>query len=86
MNISHFTASWVRLPLQFIFIGLAYWHSKQDRLNNSSKIDIKKKSVIKTSRKKTKKVVLSWLPEVPGYQAQNEVAIEFEESKDNEKK
>ena len=29
MNISHFLASWVRLPLQFVFIGLAYWHSKE---------------------------------------------------------
>ena len=28
MGISSFMASWVRLPLQFIFIGLAYWHSK----------------------------------------------------------
>jgi len=24
-----FMVSWVRLPLQFIFIGLAYWHSKE---------------------------------------------------------
>ena len=23
-----FTVSWVRLPIQFIFLGLAYWHSK----------------------------------------------------------
>ena len=23
-----FTVSWVRLPMQFIFLGLAYWHSK----------------------------------------------------------
>ena len=25
---SQFFASWIRLPIQFIFIGLAYWHSK----------------------------------------------------------
>ena len=30
MEISSFMASWVRLPLQFIFIGLAYWHSKDN--------------------------------------------------------
>mgnify|MGYP006114713305 CR=1 FL=1 len=29
MRISSFTASWVRLPIQFIFLGLAYWHSKK---------------------------------------------------------
>ena len=28
LNISSFAASWVRLPIQFIFLGLAYWHSK----------------------------------------------------------
>jgi len=28
IEISHFLASWIRLPLQFVFIGLAYWHSK----------------------------------------------------------
>ena len=28
INISPFLASWVRLPLQFVFIGLAYWHTK----------------------------------------------------------
>lgn len=28
MNVSHFFAFWFRLPLQFVFIGLAYWHSK----------------------------------------------------------
>ena len=28
IGISAFDASWVRLPIQFIFIGLAYWHSK----------------------------------------------------------
>ena len=27
MEIPSFLASWVRLPLQFVFIGLAYWHS-----------------------------------------------------------
>ena len=30
IGISSFMASWVRLPLQFIFIGLAYWHSKDN--------------------------------------------------------
>jgi uncharacterized membrane protein len=28
IGISSFAASWIRLPIQFIFIGLAYWHSK----------------------------------------------------------
>ena len=28
IGISAFAASWIRLPIQFIFIGLAYWHSK----------------------------------------------------------
>ncbi len=28
LNISPFLASWIRLPIQFIFIGIAYWHSK----------------------------------------------------------
>ena len=28
LGISAFMASWVRLPIQFIFITLAYWHSK----------------------------------------------------------
>ena len=28
INVSMFMASWIRLPMQFIFIGLAYWHSK----------------------------------------------------------
>jgi len=28
LNISSFIASWVRLPLQFVFIGLAYWQTK----------------------------------------------------------
>ena len=28
INISSFAASWIRLPIQFIFLGLAYWHSK----------------------------------------------------------
>jgi len=28
LEISAFDASWVRLPIQFIFLGLAYWHSK----------------------------------------------------------
>ena len=29
LKISHFLASWIRLPLQFVFIALAYWHSKK---------------------------------------------------------
>ena len=28
LGISAFVASWVRLPIQFIFLGLAYWHSR----------------------------------------------------------
>ena len=28
LEISAFAASWVRLPIQFIFLGLAYWHSR----------------------------------------------------------
>ena len=28
IDISAFAASWIRLPIQFIFLGLAYWHSK----------------------------------------------------------
>ena len=28
IGISSFMASWVRLPIQFIFLALAYWHSK----------------------------------------------------------
>lgn len=28
IGISSFAASWIRLPIQFILIGLAYWHSK----------------------------------------------------------
>ena len=30
LNITAFMASWVRLPIQFIFLGLAYWHTKSD--------------------------------------------------------
>ena len=29
LDVSPFMASWVRLPIQFVFIGLAYWHSKK---------------------------------------------------------
>ena len=29
LGVSAFMASWVRLPMQFIFIALAYWHSKK---------------------------------------------------------
>ena len=28
IGISSFMASWARLPIQFIFLALAYWHSK----------------------------------------------------------
>ena len=53
MNISSFLASWVRLPLQFVFIGLAHWHSinhkpirtkiiSNKRSTNSSKKILKK--------------------------------------------
>ena len=28
LGVSSFFASWVRLPIQFIFLALAYWHSK----------------------------------------------------------
>ena len=28
IGISAFSASWIRLPIQFIFLGLAYWHYK----------------------------------------------------------
>ena len=28
LQISQFIASWIRLPLQFVFIAIAYWHSK----------------------------------------------------------
>ena len=30
IGISSFAASWIRLPIQFILIGIAYWHSKTD--------------------------------------------------------
>jgi len=29
LGISSFAASWIRLPIQFILIGLAYYHSKE---------------------------------------------------------
>ena len=29
LGISAFAASWIRLPIQFIFIGFAYWHSRE---------------------------------------------------------
>ena len=29
LEISPFLASWVRLPIQFILIALAYWHTKK---------------------------------------------------------
>ena len=30
IGISSFTASWARLPIQFILIGVAYFHSRND--------------------------------------------------------
>jgi len=30
IGISSFAASWIRLPIQFILISIAYWHSKTD--------------------------------------------------------
>ncbi len=77
MNISSFLASWVRLPLQFVFIGLAYWHSINHKPIRTKKISNKPST--DSSNKNTEKVVLSWIPEVPGYQAQNEVVVELEE-------
>ena len=29
LEISPFLASWVRLPIQFVLLGFAYWHSKE---------------------------------------------------------
>jgi len=29
IDISSFAASWVRLPLQFVLIGVSIWHSKE---------------------------------------------------------
>jgi len=29
LDISPFLASWVRLPIQFVLLGFAYWHSKE---------------------------------------------------------
>ncbi len=28
IGISAFAASWIRLPIQFIFLGFAYWHAQ----------------------------------------------------------
>ena len=28
INISSFAASWIRLPMQFLLIGIAYYHSR----------------------------------------------------------
>jgi len=28
IGISAFSASWIRLPIQFIFLGFAYWHAQ----------------------------------------------------------
>jgi uncharacterized membrane protein len=32
IGISSFAASWIRLPIQFILISLAYWHSNETNL------------------------------------------------------
>tara|TARA_Y100000768_G_scaffold10979_1_gene7840 strand:+ start:102 stop:722 length:621 start_codon:yes stop_codon:yes gene_type:complete len=77
MNISSFLASWIRLPLQFVFIALAYWHSINQKPIRTKQVNTKPS--INRANKNTEKVVLSWIPEVPGYQAQNEVAVELEE-------
>jgi uncharacterized membrane protein len=29
LEVSAFMASWVRLPIQFVLIGIAYWHTKE---------------------------------------------------------
>ncbi len=29
IGVSSFAVSWVRLPLQFVFLGIAYWHTKE---------------------------------------------------------
>lgn len=29
LQVSAFAASWVRLPMQFVLIGIAYWHTKK---------------------------------------------------------
>jgi uncharacterized membrane protein len=36
LNVSPFMVSWVRLPLQFVFIVIAYWHTKVLDKNHSS--------------------------------------------------
>ena len=28
LQVSAFAASWVRLPMQFVLLGIAYWHTK----------------------------------------------------------
>lgn len=29
LEVSAFAVSWVRLPIQFVLLGLAYWHTKE---------------------------------------------------------
>lgn len=29
LEVSAFAASWVRLPMQFVLLGIAYWHTKK---------------------------------------------------------
>lgn len=29
LEVSAFAASWVRLPMQFVLLGIAYWHSRE---------------------------------------------------------
>lgn len=29
LGVSAFSVSWVRLPMQFVLIGIAYWHTKE---------------------------------------------------------
>lgn len=35
LNISSFAASWIRLPMQFIFLAVAYWHTKENHKDQS---------------------------------------------------
>jgi len=31
LQVSAFAASWIRLPMQFVLLGIAYWHTKEDK-------------------------------------------------------
>ena len=46
ISISSLMASWVRLPLQFVLIGIAYWHSKIIFNNHKTMINITSFNVI----------------------------------------